>query len=136
MFVNKQMSRGKSIMIRILNHNSLGSWYKSIYNLRQDIWNKVNKSGQLGSPIKSNIFFCKIFDWYCQSFISGGEAKYRTIYHSSSEILLIFPNFHIMPIISFTCRKFNLYYKNVVKFEILWQDLYALQVYLSCCLSY
>lgn len=46
-----------------MNYNSRWTWFNFIYNLRKNIWNKVNKSSKL----------YKTFDWYCQRFISGRE---------------------------------------------------------------
>ena len=36
-----------SLLVEMLNYNNIGSWFKSIYNLRKNIWNRVSKSSKM-----------------------------------------------------------------------------------------
>ena len=46
------------------------------YNPGQNIWNKIEKSSRARQNKKILIFtFAGFFDWYCQSWISGGGTK-------------------------------------------------------------
>ena len=58
------------------------------YNLRQNIWNKLNKSSKAGQD-----YICILFDCCCQSLIFGRDTGCQATAPSKFYIFLISPNF-------------------------------------------
>ena len=42
------------------------------YNPAENIWNKIENSGKIGQD-KFDIYFCILFNSYCESLVSVGE---------------------------------------------------------------
>ena len=64
------------------------------YNSGQNVWSKVNNSGEIEQDQKALIHaFTLFFHCYCQNIISGKETGYKAIFTPKFENFLTFPNF-------------------------------------------